>query len=474
MSHAMISLLLIGLSLFLYHTFLNKDKLIIEDQAALFRKVNEKDFYINRYNSILSSTHPSNFVKTADKSKASVVFVISYEKMEGSVYSEGYKRERGSGVIISDDGYIVTNEHVIAEADFVEITLEDKREFVAEVVGIDKTSDLALLKIETSNLPYLIFGNSDSLQVGEWILTIGNPFGMQSTVSAGIVSAKARNIDVLDQNALESFIQTDAVINPGSSGGALVNTNGLLMGISTAIVSSSGGYEGLSFAIPSNLAHKVIIDLREFGSVQRGKLGITIANVDANTARQVGLEQITGVLVASVNLNSAAAEAGISRGDIITHIQETAISSPSEFYERINRYRPGDKLNLSYFRKSKSSQTAVTLRNHLNTTDFLRVRSDKILRNIGIEIRDLNSIEKSRMNAEGVMVISVSKGSDIHNTNMEAGFIVTHFNSNRIYDVDEFISLLKKTEGHITLNGFYERYPGEFVYEFDYVSNSQR
>jgi len=409
---------------------------------------------------------PDNFIRAAEKSTNSVVYIIAYNKVKGSVFSEGYTREKGSGVIISDDGYIVTNHHVIRDADFIEITLQDKREFVAEVIGTDESTDLALLKIESSNLPSLVFANSDSLMVGEWILAVGNPFGLQSTVTAGIVSAKARNIDALSKNDIESFIQSDAVINPGSSGGALVNTDGLLVGICTAIISSTGNYEGLSFAIPSNLAHKVIIDLKQFGSVQRGNLGITVTDVDAQIAEQYDMEIIKGVQIASVNLNSAAAESNLIKTDIILSIDNVTIDNSSEFYEQINRYRPGDQLQVEVYRRGRIMNFPITLRNHLNTTDYISVRSDKELRDIGIEIRDLNSIEKKRIQTSGIMVISISRGSKIDDTNMEPGFIVERVNGADIESAQQFMNILKSESGEITLVGFYERYPGRFPYTF--------
>lgn len=462
-----LTVLAIAVALFVYHEYV-VSHMVIEDKSSPvgYFEMADTDVRTRRYNNIITHGAPDNFVRAANKSTSSVVYVIAYEKMAGSVFSEGYTREKGSGVIISEDGYIVTNNHVVANADFIEITLEDKREFVAEVIGTDETTDLALLKIESTNLPHLVFANSDSLQVGEWILAIGNPFGLQSTVTAGIVSAKARSIDALSKNDIESFIQSDAVINPGSSGGALVDTDGLLMGICTAILSSSGNYEGLSFAIPSNLARKVIIDLKQFGSVQRGKLGITISDVNADLAKKNNLPAIEGVIINSINLNSAAAEAGFTNNDIIVKINDVVISSTSEFYETINQYRPGDLLSITYYHRGMMKFAKVILRNHLNTTDYISVRSDSELKEIGIEIRDLNSIEKERMQSNGIMVISISKESIISDTNMEPGFIVEYFNEHKLVDTQEFIQHLKSAQGDVTLVGFYERYPGKFPYTF--------
>ena len=463
-THALVSVAIVAAGIWIYDSFLTETK-IVEAHDQNFSQVSYEPYNADRWDRFSSSV-PSDFVKAANKSKAAVVYITSNEKVDSRLYKSTYRREKGSGVIVSPNGDIVTNHHVIADAEFIEIRLEDKREFVAEVVGIDESTDLALLKIEAQNLPHLNFANSDSLQVGEWILAVGNPFGLQSTVTAGIVSAKARSIDVLDNKDIESFIQSDAVINPGSSGGALVNTQGHLMGISTAIMSKSGNYEGLSFAIPSNLARKVIIDLKEFGSVQRAKIGISIADVNDYWAKKMKMPYIRGVYINSINLNSAAAVAGLKKKDVVLEIQGNPINSTSEFYEEINNYRPGDKVSVTFFRKGNIHATTVELRNYLNTTDYITVRNDKILRDLGIEIRDLNSKEKDRLNTEGVMVISVSKGSKVDETNMEPGYIVEYFNTIRIKNTREFISLLKSNEGAITLKGFYERYPGVHPYSF--------
>jgi len=439
---------------------------VIDEQLSEFYNVSLKNKLEERRAAIFNSSVPTDFIKAAEKTVPSVVFINAYEKKSGSFVKKEYQVERGSGIIVSPDGDIITNYHVIEDADYIEITLGDKREFIAEVVGIDKQSDIALLHIEANSLPYLLFANSDSLHVGEWVLAVGNPFSLLSTVTAGIVSAKARNLDNLDKNDISSYIQTDAVTNPGSSGGAIVNTDGQLMGISTAIFSSSGNYEGMSFAIPSNVARKVQVDLKEFGAVQRGKIGIGINDVNAELAKKLNLENISGVMINSVNLNSAAAIAGLRRNDVVVGIQNTDILSTSEFYEEINQYRPGDDIKVEYIRKGAKKSTMLTLRNHLNTTDYIAVHKEKILSDLGIEIRDLNSIESKRLKAEGVMIISVSKGSTIYQTNMEPGFIVETFNNIPITNSQEFISLLKNTDANVELKGFYERYPGKFPYSF--------
>lgn len=266
----------------------------------------------------------------------------------------GYRMSSGSGVIVSTDGYIITNQHVVEEGQRFEVTLSNKRTLSAQVVGSDAGTDLALLKVETDNLHPLNFGNSDEVQVGEWVLALGNPFDLSSTITAGIVSAKARNINILeDTYSIESFIQTDAVVNPGNSGGALVNTRGELIGINTAIISESGGYEGYSFAIPSNLVRKVITDIREFGKVQRAMLGVNIRDVNNTIATDLALPGVEGVYVTNVTRSSSAYEAGLRAGDVIVTVNNMKVSSVPELQEQVALYRPGDKVGIEFYREGR-------------------------------------------------------------------------------------------------------------------------
>lgn len=251
----------------------------------------------------------------------------------------------GSGVIISEDGYIITNNHVVQKSTNVEVTLNDKRSFPATVIGTDPSTDIALLKIDAKNLPVIPFGNSDALKIGEWVLAVGNPFNLTSTVTAGIVSAKARNINILDADMkIELFIQTDAAVNPGNSGGALVNTRGELVGINTAIASQTGSYTGYSFAVPISIASKVVADLKEFGVVQRAVLGVEIRDINDEFAKEKKLTLLNGAYVVNVVENSSAQDAGIEPGDIITNINGTKVKSVAQLQEQIGRYRPGIKL----------------------------------------------------------------------------------------------------------------------------------
>ena len=279
----------------------------------------------------------------------------------------------GSGVIISSDGYIITNNHVVEDAEEVNVTLNDNREFKAQVIGRDSNTDIALLKIKSENLPFIKYGDSDQLRLGEWVLAVGNPFNLTSTVTAGIISAKGRNLqdpDNKDQYKIESYIQTDAALNMGNSGGALVNTKGQLVGITSAIVSPSGAYAGNSFAIPVNIVKKVIEDLRQFGEVQRAFIGVSIADVDQELVdrENLKLDAVKGVFLSKINDGGSAADAGLKAKDVITKFNGVSVGTVSELQEQIGKFRPGDKANITYFRNGKESTVPVTLKNYDNTT----------------------------------------------------------------------------------------------------------
>lgn len=413
------------------------------------------------------SSSPTDFIAAADKGRPAVVFIRAIQKSgKTKVMGENLGGSTGSGVIISRDGYIVTNNHVVENASSIEVMLNDNREYKAKLVGADPTTDLAIVKIETIDLPFLTFGDSDSLLIGEWVVAIGNPFRLQSTVTAGIVSAKARNINILEQQGIESFIQTDAAVNPGNSGGALVNTAGDLIGINTAIMTYSGRYEGFSFAIPSNLAKKVVYDIIEFGAVQRGWLGVTIVNVDNAKADELGLKVVGGVYLDRVNNGEAASVAGLKKGDVIVGVNDIPTLSTPEFMEQVGRFRPGDNITLSFFRKGERREAQVILRNQINSTDFVAIRKDKILTDLGFELRNLDKTEKQRLDSEGVYVVSVSRGSKIERTNMDPGYIITKINEKPVQTVADIIKELEGHKGTVVLEGFYENYPGEFPYAF--------
>ena len=322
---------------------------------------------------------PPNFIAASASSTPAVVHIKSFYESSGArdpfsglfggrdPFHGGSPeggQSSGSGVIISEDGYITTNNHVIEDAEKVEVTLEDKRSYEAQVIGKDPTTDLALLKIEEHSLPYLTFGNSNDIQIGEWVLAVGNPFNLTSTVTAGIVSAKGRSLNLLNEEfAIESFIQTDAAVNPGNSGGALINTDGKLLGINTAIASRTGSYAGYSFAVPVNIVHKVMADLREFGEVQRGIIGVQIRNINAQFAEERGLTTLNGAYIQGTIPGGAAEDSGIEQGDVIVQVESTKVNSASELQEIIGTYRPGDKVQIDLVREGKNLSLSVTLRN---------------------------------------------------------------------------------------------------------------
>ncbi len=410
------------------------------------------------------SSAPTNFIEAA---KIVTPAVVNIKAMQG-VGSTIWGRGSGSGVIISPDGYIVTNLHVIDNSSKIEIALDDQREFEAKIVGYDKSSDIALLKIEGNNYPHIIIGNSDSVQVGEWVLAVGNPFNLQSTVTTGIISAKSRNINILDaDNPIESFIQTDAVINPGNSGGALVNTNGELIGINTAIVTESGRYEGYSFAIPSNLIRKVIKDLKEFGEVKRGFLGINIKKVNDEEAKKIGLSKPNGVEITRVVKKSGAAIAGLKVKDVILKINNKEINSTPELQEMVARFRPGNKLVIDIFRDGSVQQLTVRLQGIKKDNKNFAQKLKPFFKKYGFEARNLTTSEKRVSGTEGIKVISITKGKKVAKTNMEIGYIITSVNNRPIHGLYDLISAMNEPENqNITFEGIYEEYQGIYQYSF--------
>lgn len=375
----------------------------------------------------------------------------------------------GSGIIISPDGYIVTNNHVVEDASKITVTLNDKQVFDGQVIGTDPSTDLALVKIDAQNLPFIQFANSDEVQVGQWVVAVGNPFNLASTVTAGIVSAKGRDIHIVaDQAPIESFIQTDAVVNPGNSGGALVNLNGELIGINTAIASPTGVYAGYAFAIPSNIASKVIDDLRRFGVAQRAYLGIMVRNVDGAFAKEKGLKTNSGVYVDSLTANSAAEMAGIKRGDVIIKIEDNLIQSSPELLESVARHRPGDKMNLTVLRGSSEKPFTVTLKNRAGNTDVVK-KTDKeeVLNMLGAEFKALNKQECEKYGIKGgVQVTSLSRGKIANQTDIQEGFIITKVNNHPISTVEELSNALEGYSGGVMIEGIYPKSSEVFFYAF--------
>ena len=360
----------------------------------------------------------------------------------------------GSGVIISPEGYIVTNNHVVENSQKLYIALNDKREFEAEVVGTDKSTDLAVIKVKADNLHHIPFGNSDQLKVGEWVLAVGNPFNITSTVTAGIVSAKGRSMQIIqDDYRIESFIQTDAAVNRGNSGGALVNLKGELVGINTAIVSPSGGYVGISFAIPVSIVQKVVKDLIEYGVVQRAIIGVSIGDITAELAKEKKLDQLEGVYVTQVHDNSAAREAGIETGDVILKVNDIEVNSPAELQEQVGRYSPGDRIDVLVKRKDKMKQFEVTLRNLQGDTKVVKTGTyDTIL---GAKIVELDGDEKARLGLKyGVKVDELQTGK-LKAEGVKEGFIITQVNNKPVYSVAELNKIIKSVKGGVYIEGIY-------------------
>ncbi len=362
----------------------------------------------------------------------------------------------GSGVIITPDGYIATNNHVIENATKIEVVLNDKRTYEAELVGRDPETDLALLKITESKLSFLKFGNSDILKVGEWVVAVGNPFNLTSTVTAGIVSAKGRNINLLRQNtewAIENFIQTDAAVNPGNSGGALVNVNGELVGINTAIASQTGSFSGYSFAIPVNIAKKVLDDLLKYGEVKRAVLGVKIQDLTAELADEKGIKEIKGVYIPEVVSGSAADKGGIEKGDVILKINNVEVNSASDLQEQISKYYPGDKVNLTINRDNKIRQAEIVLRSKEGKTEIVKESSKEEAILHGAAFENLSRDEKLRLNIRnGVVLKKLGKGA-FKDEGLEEGFVITSIDKSPVYTTKDIQTMLKDKEGAVLIEG---------------------
>ena len=340
---------------------------------------------------------------------------------------EGY----GSGVIISSDGYIVTNNHVIDKADQLTVTLNDKRQFEATLIGTDPTTDIALIKVDAKDLPVVSFGQSDALKVGEWVLAVGNPFMLNSTVTAGIVSAKARSLGMSgNQLGIESFIQTDAAVNPGNSGGALVNTAGELVGINTAIYSQTGNYAGYSFAVPSSIVSKVVTDLKQYGTVQRALLGIQGGDVNAQVVEEKGLKVNEGVYVADVVDDGAAKDAGIKADDVITAVNGVKIEKMSQLQEQIARFRPGDKVKVTVNRKGETKTVTATLKNSMGNTDVVQKKG---IEQLGVTFKNLSGAELQKYGVRsGVQIQKIDQGGLFGRAGLREKMVIVKVNDHAV------------------------------------------
>jgi serine protease Do len=383
------------------------------------------------------------------------------------------QRASGSGVIISQDGYIVTNNHVIDGADEINVTLNNKKSYKAIVIGTDPSTDLAVIKIEGNNFPYLVYGNSDDVKLGQWVLAIGYPLNLDVTVSAGIVSAKARSININQRQSktpVESFIQTDAAVNPGNSGGALINTNGELVGINSAIASPTGYYTGYAYAIPVNIVKKAIADIVKFGSVQRAFIGISYPAEGLPEKQQEELTQQygndwksnNGVFVLGVTDGGAAKAAGLKEKDIITKINGIAVTSGPQMQEQISLYRPGDKVKVTYLRNGKENTILVTLKNKIGNTDI--VRKTTILEKLGGTLENIDTKTAAANDIKGGVVVKKIGSGALSKTRVQEGFVITTVNGIEIKNTDELKVALENAKGNVRLDGIYPGYEGTYTY----------
>ena len=411
-----------------------------------------------------------DFTFAAEKTVHGVVHIQCETTVQSVFYDDFFSfllppqsRERsyqtsGSGVIISEDGYVITNNHVVQDAETINVVLNDKRSFVARLVGNDPSSDLAVIKIEADGLEPLQFGNSDEVKIGEWVLAVGNPFNLTSTVTAGIVSAKARNINILGNkmsNApIESFIQTDAAVNPGNCGGAFANLKGELVGINTAIASSTGSYTGYSFAIPSNIVRKVTSDLIQYGMTQKANIGVHFAEMDSKLAEVKGIKSVRGIYIGYVIKDGAADKAGIKDGDIITSIDGKSVNSNAEFNEVLAQHSPGDVVKVAIERDGKPFYFDVTLFNSMGNTDIIRNDTEAAEQILSGSFREVNDKEKQQYGiSKGIVIEKVGK-SPFARLGIKNGFIITSIDKKVNISIED-IRQLEKKKGKLIVEGFY-------------------
>ena len=414
--------------------------------------------------SVVPAEYP-DLTYAAENAVKAVVNIVATKQVEGRQYFDpffeffGYpqggaqQREAkagGSGVIISEDGYIVTNNHVIEGATKLRVTLPDGRAFDAKTIGTDPATDVALIKIDASGLPTLPFGSSDDLRLGEWVLAIGYPMELQSTITAGIVSAKARQLGALNNRyGIESFIQTDAAVNPGNSGGALVNTRGELVGINTIIKTSTGSYVGYSFAVPETIVRKVVVDLKESGVVQRAVLGISFRAIDQQFIDELGddsdIKEIGGIYVASVAEGGAASEAGLRKGDVILSVDGVAVNDSATFLEQIGKRRPGDEITLKLRRGEKEITTKATLQNKAGETSLLSPESVDVEAALGGQFETISEKSAKALDIRGgVQVVKIKQGGLLERARIKEGYIITHINDRQIRSIDDLARLTDK------------------------------
>ncbi len=419
-----------------------------------------------------------SFTEAAEKSVHAVVHIRTEYERKSEYYDDFFDMDdilryfyygpkhkmplmaTGSGVIISEDGYIVTNNHVVDGASKIEVILNDKRTYEAELIGKDPTTDLALVKIGESALPFLSYGDSDNVKLGEWVLAVGNPFNLTSTVTAGIVSAKARNINILGKDvgsAIESFIQTDAVVNRGNSGGALVNTTGDLVGINAAIASNTGSYTGYSFAIPVNIVKRVVSDLIQYGVIQRAFLGVTISDLNSQIVEYYNLDvdDLEGVYINGVTEDGAANESGLREGDIIMEVNEHKVNSTSELMGYVGQYRPGDHVTLTVKRNKRINDYDLVLRNKYGNVEIVKGIEKEINSILGATFEEVSDEDLDRLNLNyGVRISHITNGP-LKRSGVKEGFVVTQIEDQPVKSVSDITGILNNASGGILLEGYY-------------------
>ncbi|RFZ81474.1 Do family serine endopeptidase [Mucilaginibacter terrenus] len=470
------------------------------DQGMSFEDKQKVYFANNRSAApITSSAGTVDFTQAAAEATPAVVYIRTtyasksggdqdqFEQMFGQMFGQrmrpqGPQMASGSGVIISTDGYIVTNNHVVAKAEKIQITTNDHRQFEAKVIGTDPNTDLALIKINATNLPIVKLGNSDAVRVGEWVLAVGNPFKLTSTVTAGIVSAKGRSINIIGNNdedddnqnpfgpvrqqtptlrkGIESFIQTDAAINPGNSGGALINTNGELIGINAAIASHTGSYEGYGFAIPINLAKKVLNDIKKYGSVKRGYMGIGFADLaDPEQSQGIKTDKTNGLYVNSTVPGGGAEKAGILPGDIITKVEGNTVYESSDLQERVARLQPGDKINVTVLRNGTEKNFDVTLKEEapVAKTAALSKSASELFNKLGASFAPISAAQKAKFHvSNGVVVTQVRTGGIFDDTEIPVGSVITSINRQPISSIDDMDKVITNLRnGRLIISGVY-------------------
>ncbi|MCC6683510.1 MAG: trypsin-like peptidase domain-containing protein [Bacteroidia bacterium] len=450
------------------------------DATAFLQHNNPGVSPVSRVNYNHSSLEGTSFVKASQISTPCVVFIktLSNARMQPQdpffnwfgdfdfFGQRGPVSSSGSGVILSADGYIVTNFHVVKGADVIEVVLNNnKHNYKAKVIGTDPSTDLALLKIEAKNLPHIAVGNSDNVTVGDWVVAVGNPFNLTSTVTAGIVSAKGRNINIVNnQFPIESFIQTDAAINPGNSGGALVDLNGQLVGINTAIASNTGSYNGYGFAIPANIVTKIVKDLIEFGEVQRGFTGLNIRDIDGELSDKLHLEGDKGVYVEFAVEDAPGYNAGIKEGDVIIKVDNKDIDSKAIFDEQISYHRPGEKIPMVLLRSGKPMAVTVTLINRMDN-DAIMKKGSVSSTVLGADFQFISKAEKEKLGVSSGIRISNVRGGRMRSMNLPEGFVITALNKKTYTNLDEFIRDMENVRGQILIEGVYPN-GGRGVFSF--------